>query len=300
MGVDKHEMKDNMEEKEKLISLKYEHLPDFCYNCGILSHKEKSCPIRTGRQGHKNFGPWLQATILRSSSSEEKSRSSNDRRGFWLTNNAGSNGSKQGSDAPSWKRNSSPDRDNDRSRKGEENEVASPLITVQESKTQPAEVRRPSLEDNTQVSETKWNKAEDDFEPRNRNTSETVLLLIAKETANKIFLPAEEVNEDKERPHVKVDGQKKEIKDPKKVNNAKQGTFKRIPRAKNNHQQDQSFEFELKKRSAMLMEVDTEAKPSKRTRMEVDGENNGDGEKEENNNSKIVNAGLQGQPDEPK
>ncbi|KAI4971662.1 hypothetical protein ZWY2020_002576 [Hordeum vulgare] len=107
MGVDAKEKKERKEGKEKLITLKYEHLLDFCYNCVIINHKEKSCPNETKKEGERQFGPWLHATIFWGSSSEEEIRSSNGRRDFWLTNSTSSNDSKMGSDGPSWRKNAS-------------------------------------------------------------------------------------------------------------------------------------------------------------------------------------------------
>lgn len=117
--------------KEKIVSFKYEHLPDFCYNCGIIGHIEKACPTKTRREGARQFGPWLHATILKGSSSEERSRSSSDRGEFWVTNSAGSRGSKQGSDGPSWRKSEPISRDGERPTRKEEKEVMSPLKAIQ-------------------------------------------------------------------------------------------------------------------------------------------------------------------------
>ncbi|XBI65021.1 hypothetical protein VPH35_044989 [Triticum aestivum] len=56
-GEEEHEQEREMEEEEndaeknkkettKIITFKYEHLPDFCYNCGIIGHSEKACPTK--------------------------------------------------------------------------------------------------------------------------------------------------------------------------------------------------------------------------------------------------------------
>lgn len=52
--------------KRKLISFKYERLPNFCYVCGKLDHLESECSIaikaiKNGQKLVKEYGPWLRA-----------------------------------------------------------------------------------------------------------------------------------------------------------------------------------------------------------------------------------------------
>ncbi|KAF7002938.1 hypothetical protein CFC21_018339 [Triticum aestivum] len=70
------------EMEEKIVSFTYEYLPDFCYSCGIIGHTKKSRPTRSRRTGSRQFGPWLRANIYKGSSSEERSRGSNDKGKF--------------------------------------------------------------------------------------------------------------------------------------------------------------------------------------------------------------------------
>ena len=47
-----------------VIEIKYERLPTFCYECGIIGHIETDCPI-DGEEGHeedKQWGVWLRAS----------------------------------------------------------------------------------------------------------------------------------------------------------------------------------------------------------------------------------------------
>jgi hypothetical protein len=83
------------EGERKIITFKYEYLPNFCYNCGIIGHTEKSCPSRNRREGTGQFGPNLRAVIYKGSSSEERSRSSSEKGNFWLTNSAETKASKE-------------------------------------------------------------------------------------------------------------------------------------------------------------------------------------------------------------
>jgi hypothetical protein len=48
------------------VSFKYERLPNFCYQCGLLTHGDKDCPEISKRcngetEEHAQYGPWLRA-----------------------------------------------------------------------------------------------------------------------------------------------------------------------------------------------------------------------------------------------
>ena len=55
-------------ETTKWACFKYKRCPDFCYNCGIIGHSERTC-MRQGNTGEgkkdNQFGPWLRAGIAR-------------------------------------------------------------------------------------------------------------------------------------------------------------------------------------------------------------------------------------------
>lgn len=127
--------------KEKVVTFKYEYLPDFCYKCGIIGHTEKLCPTITKREGARQFGPWLRAVIYKGSSSGEKSRGSNDNGDFWRSNIVGG-GNKQGSDGPSWTKNLLTRSDKGISKKGEDREAASPFDINQGEQTRSVEGKK--------------------------------------------------------------------------------------------------------------------------------------------------------------
>ena len=48
------------------ILLKYEHLPELCFHCGLLGHPLKECPERGALQGDilkLKYGAWIKAPI---------------------------------------------------------------------------------------------------------------------------------------------------------------------------------------------------------------------------------------------
>ncbi|KAK4275892.1 hypothetical protein QN277_018903 [Acacia crassicarpa] len=51
------------------VTVKYERLPDFCYNCGCIGHKDRVCKIPCrrdmGDDGEKEFGSWISTAGLR-------------------------------------------------------------------------------------------------------------------------------------------------------------------------------------------------------------------------------------------
>jgi hypothetical protein len=114
------------EENGKVISFKYEFLPDFCYVCGIIGHNDRSCSRRLERGEQNQYGPWLRADVMkRSISEEDRTRSGGERGGFWRTNNGGNGSSKQGIDAISWRKKEA-EQEGSRSHEWEERQVTSP------------------------------------------------------------------------------------------------------------------------------------------------------------------------------
>ncbi|PON55774.1 Zinc knuckle CX2CX4HX4C [Parasponia andersonii] len=62
------------------LLLQYEHLPDFCYDCGFIGHRYKECTRKRpfGEEpsylAKKKYGPWLNASVTRTRSLEERRR----------------------------------------------------------------------------------------------------------------------------------------------------------------------------------------------------------------------------------
>ncbi|XVF07004.1 hypothetical protein REPUB_Repub06bG0100400 [Reevesia pubescens] len=57
---------DGLTNGKHLVKLKYERLPNFCYNCGLLGHVEKKCEHSTEDISAqvKGFGDWMRAFPL--------------------------------------------------------------------------------------------------------------------------------------------------------------------------------------------------------------------------------------------
>jgi hypothetical protein len=94
------------EGRNKWCPFRYEFLPEFCYNCGIIGHDEKSClrPINKGEE--KQFGSWLRAYIPKKQSSGDRQKWSNEggsgsgERSFGLLEKRGT----VGSNSLSWRK----------------------------------------------------------------------------------------------------------------------------------------------------------------------------------------------------
>lgn len=299
MGVEDMENKNN---KKKIVSFEYEHLPDFCYSCGIIGHTERACPSRTRREGDRQFGPWLRATMYNGSSSDERSRSSSDRGDFWTTHSAGSKGSKQGSDDPTWRKSLPAGTNGDKSeRRGEEKEVTSPLKSIQDDMNRVMKGKELVFEENKQSREITNTNLKPSPSKRTAHPADSELVTQEKEMLKANSAELKIGQGEKERGQQKEDEHNKEsnrgIRSGKSL---KLGTFKRHERTKEKLQQNEPFETILRKRNVDLMNVDLEAEILKRARMEIDGEVAVQEGKEENTKSDAENAGLQGQPGKSK
>lgn len=63
-----------MNRTTKWVSFKYKRCPDFCYNCGIIRHSERSCQSNKEigqRQSQSQYGPRLRASNNRSSPQQD-------------------------------------------------------------------------------------------------------------------------------------------------------------------------------------------------------------------------------------
>ncbi|KAM0858894.1 hypothetical protein ACQ4PT_047568 [Festuca glaucescens] len=232
------------EADEKIITLKYEHLPDFCYSCGIIGHTERLCPTKEVIAGRRQFGPWLRVIIIKGSPREEKSRSSSEKGNFWLTNSAGSKGSKQGSDGPTWKKETLNVGNEGKSEDGEDKEVTSPRKNVSKN--------LPKLEGSMMINIEGAPHAEESSKFKTKESPE-----------------AEIQKEKKGRENI----HRTEVESPMKTNGKRsQNTFKRVGRAKNQTHQKQECgkQKELKKRNADQMEIDDGLDIMKKARMEID------------------------------
>jgi hypothetical protein len=89
----------------RVISFKYEFLPDFCYVCGIIGHNDRACSTGIAKGDQQQYGAWLRADVMKKTYNEEdRFRIPGDRGGFWRTSNGGSGGSKPGIYAISWRK----------------------------------------------------------------------------------------------------------------------------------------------------------------------------------------------------
>ncbi|XBH87555.1 hypothetical protein VPH35_074981 [Triticum aestivum] len=91
-GTKAVEVIENEEEKrkkkKKLVwcRFEYEHMPDFCYTCGIICHSENECSSKPVKGEAPQFGPWMRAE-------EENRKGEDNNRGKWLESR-GSGGNK--------------------------------------------------------------------------------------------------------------------------------------------------------------------------------------------------------------
>ncbi|KAI4976189.1 hypothetical protein ZWY2020_049796 [Hordeum vulgare] len=137
----------NNTKKKKLrwCRFEYEHLPDFCYTCGIIGHRDKECKMKLAKNEAPQFGPWMRAE-------DENKKPAEGARGKWMGSRSsednmgalgygqggterrpyqlGRGGSGRGSAALSWRKDGTTSHSSGRSSREEEREVTSPLKAV--------------------------------------------------------------------------------------------------------------------------------------------------------------------------
>uniref|UniRef100_A0A8I6XXZ6 Zinc knuckle CX2CX4HX4C domain-containing protein n=1 Tax=Hordeum vulgare subsp. vulgare TaxID=112509 RepID=A0A8I6XXZ6_HORVV len=137
---------DNTKKKKlRWCRFEYEHMPDFCYTCEIIGHRDKECKMRPAKDEAPQFGPWMRAE-------DESNKSVEGARGKWMGSRSsedsmgamgykqdgmdrrpyhlGREGSGMGSATLSWRKDGTASRSSGRSSKEEEREVTSPLKSV--------------------------------------------------------------------------------------------------------------------------------------------------------------------------
>ncbi|KAI5015035.1 hypothetical protein ZWY2020_056425 [Hordeum vulgare] len=61
MGEEENQQDSARKRKLRWCRFEYEHLPDFCYTCGIIGHREKECKLKPAKNEAPQFGPWMRA-----------------------------------------------------------------------------------------------------------------------------------------------------------------------------------------------------------------------------------------------
>jgi hypothetical protein len=165
------------EGRSKWCPFGYEYLPEFCYNCGVIGHDDKCCPIPRRKGEERQFGSWLRAYIPKKQNSGERQR--------W--NNGGGSGSGSrsygfgerrgvvGSNSLSWRKD-----DSNRSGSADEmgkttdkvEEVTSPLKKMMEQKAdRNPDGRRKALDWATRVELQEQEQAQEEKEKQYLNES---------------------------------------------------------------------------------------------------------------------------------
>ncbi|KAI4979006.1 hypothetical protein ZWY2020_015759 [Hordeum vulgare] len=136
-GMEDVEEEETGQKKKGLLwcRFEYEHMPDFCYTCGVIGYGEKDCLTRPLKGDVPQFGPWLWAEVYhrktdggvygrgQNSRSISGSEGSQERRRTigWEKGSRGS-----GNNAAAWKEDTT-NTSSDKATRQEETEVTSPL-----------------------------------------------------------------------------------------------------------------------------------------------------------------------------
>ena len=310
------------QEKGREVTFKYEHLPDFCYICGVIGHNDRDCPSKQKWDTKQEYGPWLKANTWRVSPSEEdKNRGSLDRGGFWRSSSGGS----KGSNSDSWRK-ISPENDGSAGSHGGGKEITSPLKKQTGEDKINTSGRRVLIEEGNKRKESskEADPQEKSMDAKNDQLGPTSLDsgavkehkkmggngLVMEETTTKepsshvpTVQPKEgltnngdkspETNEEKE---VAVEGA--EVLEKEK--NGKQGTFKRRVRSTGGKSKPAEGKC-TNKRGADAMEIDMGLEFAKKTKMEINVSNDAKEAVDQRTATQQSNveAGLQGQPGGP-
>ncbi|CAM0950600.1 unnamed protein product [Alopecurus aequalis] len=132
----------------------YEHLPEFCFTCGIIGHDDKCCSISLAKGEQQQYGKWLKAYMPRKKFEIEKPRWTDGRgnNNDWRNSSGRFSGSRSGSDSLTWKKDDVPKQsvDSGGSNLGKSTsneEVNSPVKTNQEKLLQGKQKKKLSFSD---------------------------------------------------------------------------------------------------------------------------------------------------------
>ncbi|KAI5018022.1 hypothetical protein ZWY2020_042910 [Hordeum vulgare] len=109
MGEEENQQDITKKRKLRWCRFEYEHLPDFCYTCGIIGHREKECKLKPAKNEAPQFGPWMRAEEENKKYVEGgrgkgmSSRSSEESMGRWDINKVVPRGERRG-DVEVWAR----------------------------------------------------------------------------------------------------------------------------------------------------------------------------------------------------
>ncbi|KAM0842202.1 hypothetical protein ACQ4PT_058511 [Festuca glaucescens] len=114
--IEVEEIEEGIEKRKlRLCLVAYEHLPDFCFNFGLLGHIDRDCSVRLNVGQRQPYGKWMKVEqVKRRYGDEERSRSSGNKGSFWRHLDSGSGGgSKSVSDSLSWRKEDKKDEKQD-------------------------------------------------------------------------------------------------------------------------------------------------------------------------------------------
>jgi hypothetical protein len=268
------------EGRSKWCPFEYEFLPEFCYNCGIIGHDDKCCPVQIKKGEEKQFGSWLRAFIPKKQNSSERQRwsggggSGSGGRSYEFGDRRGTTGS----NSFSWRKEESNKMASENSnREDREQEVTSPLKrTTKKTVEGNSDGPRRTLDwdassERKEQEETKGDKRTIQTQSllEDQARVERSMVLEGKGTTHVLAKP--EAVESRVEATEKNRESKEYVTEKKKKNTERGNTFRRRSRTKEGNNDEMRVKLG-EKRSPEQMEIDDEEKQmAKKGKMEVEG-----------------------------